>query len=458
MLLFLIIIYLLLTIVVGIIASRKVKNTSDYLIAGRHLPFYLATATVFATWFGSETLLGASSQMSEKGLMGVIEDPFGASLCLILIGLFFAKPLYRMNLLTFGDFYRIKYNHQTEIIASILLIISYFGWIAAQMVALGILFNVVADIPVHYGILIGSFAVVIYTFLGGMWSLAITDFMQTIVIIAGLLFVTVEIMTMVDFSTVIEQTPSEHFDFFPSERNFSSWLNYLAMWMTIGLGSIPQQDVFQRVMSSKSENVAVTSSIFAAFLYLSVAMMPLIIVMYTKVLYPEIYKGNTQLAIPNAVLFHSNLFVKVLFFGALISAIMSTASGAILAPAAILSENIIKPYIKNISDRQFLRITRLSVILISVVSLLFAFLNSNIYKLVGTASALSLVSLFIPLVAGLFWKKATPVASIISMIAGFVCWLLAIHFETELNPLLYGLAGSFCGMISGMVVRHKNSK
>src|SRR5688572_10771170 len=121
MLLFFIGVYLLLNMLVGVWAARRVKNTSDYLLAGRQLPFYVSTAVVFATWFGSETLLGASSEFIENGLLGVIEDPFGASLCLLLVGLFFAKKLYRMKLLTFGDFYRVRYNRLTELIASFFL-------------------------------------------------------------------------------------------------------------------------------------------------------------------------------------------------------------------------------------------------------------------------------------------------------------------------------------------------
>lgn len=389
--------------------------------------------------------------------MGIIEDPFGASLCLLLIGLFFARPLYRMNLLTFGDFYRVKYNRSTEIIAGIFLIVSYFGWIAAQMVALGVLFNVVAGLPVNYGILIGTFVVVLYTFFGGMWSVSITDFVQMIVIIVGLLIVTIDITSKADFSKVTESIPKEHFNFFPPEKDFSTWINYFAMWMTIGLGSIAGQDVFQRVMSSRSEKVAVQSSIFSAFLYLSVALMPIIIVMYGKFLYPGVDGEDGQLTIPNIVLQHSELPVRVLFFGALISAIMSTASGAILAPAAILSENIIRPNFKNLPDKKFLLISRLSVILVSILSLVFAFSNGNIYELVGQSSAISLVSLFIPLVAGLYFKNISSKAAINSMLWGFTIWMIALLRETELNPLIYGLIASASGLAMGMI-RNKKAR
>ena len=264
MLLFYILLYLILNVLVGIWASRRVHNTTDFLLAGRKLTFPFATAVVFATWFGSETLLGASAQFSEKGLLGVIEDPFGAALCLVLIGFFFARKLYRMNLLTFGDFYRVRYNRLTEIIASFFLVISYFGWIAAQMVALGIILNLVSGINLTGGILLGFLVVVIYTYLGGMWSVSVTDFMQTIVIIAGLLFVTISLVIQIPVTQVINDLPPDFLRFTPpASAGTTGWINYFAMWITIGFGSIPQQDVFQRVMSSKSERVAVYASFTA---------------------------------------------------------------------------------------------------------------------------------------------------------------------------------------------------
>lgn len=188
MLILFVLLYLLFNMGIGYWASRRVHNTKDSLLAGRQLPFYISTTVVFATWFGSETLLGASSEFAAHGLLGVIEDPFGAALCLVLVGVFFAKRLYRMNLLTLGDYYRVRFNKTTEQLAAFFMVISYFGWIAAQMVALGIVMNQVFGISTTSGILIGSGIVVGYTFLGGMWSVSVTDFVQSVMIIGGLLY------------------------------------------------------------------------------------------------------------------------------------------------------------------------------------------------------------------------------------------------------------------------------
>ncbi|GEO04292.1 sodium:solute symporter [Adhaeribacter aerolatus] len=451
MLLFFILLYLTFNVLLGFWASRRVNNTQDFLLAGRKLTLPMATAVVFATWFGSETLLGASSEFAEKGLIGVIEDPFGAALCLFLVGLFFARKLYRMNLLTFGDFYRVRYNRQTELIASIFLVVSYFGWIAAQLVALGIILNLVVNIPLIVGILLGFIVVVGYTYLGGMWSVSVTDFLQTIMIILGLLFVVGSLLIQFPFSEVMHQPPADFFRFTPVAKAYSTeWINYFAMWITIGLGSIPQQDVFQRVMSSKSEKVAVYASFMAGILYLTVAFMPLLISLYAKVLHPELMQQDTQLLLPVLILQQSSMWMKVLFFGALLSAIMSTASGAMLAPAAILSENILKPVYRNITDKQLLHLSRVSVLLVAVVSLGFALLRSNIYELVSESSALSLVSLFVPMVAGIYIPRTSSRAAFISMLAGMGVWLMALAVGTAINPLIYGLGASFLGLGLGL--------
>jgi Na+/proline symporter len=447
MLLLSIVLYILLTIAIGVYASTFVKNSKDYLLAGRNLPFFMATFVAFATWFGAETVLGASSQMAKEGLWGVIEDPFGAALCLILVGLFFAKPLYRLNLLTFGDFYRRFYGRKAEIVASLLLIASYFGWIGAQMLAIGLILSITTGISIKLGTVIGSLVVVFYTFLGGMWAVSLTDFIQTIMIIVGLLFALYEVSQgFSQIPQVLASQPPEFYKFFPSlnPHEFSLFITAL---ITIGLGSIPQQDVFQRVMSSRSERVAVYSSITAGFMYLTVALIPLILAVFAKVKYPELLKLDSQLMLPMLIMEHTSTLTKVLFFGALLSAIMSTSSSAILAPSAILSENLLRPMFKNLSDRGFLWLTRFSVILISFVSLLFALSGESIFHLVGDSSALSLVSLFVPLVAGLYFKGSNQYSAIVSMASGFFVWaVLNYGFEYEFS-LLAGLFASIFAYI-----------
>ncbi|MBP7272889.1 MAG: sodium:solute symporter family protein [Saprospiraceae bacterium] len=457
MLLFFIICYLIATIAAGWWASRFVKTTQDFVVAGKQLPMIVVASGLFATWFGSETVMGASSAFLENGILGIIEDPFGAALCLFLIGLLIARPLYKHNLLTFSDFFRWRFDRKTEFASAIAMVPSYFGWIAAQLVALAIVLQVIAGVPLFLGIFICTCVVVFYTFIGGMWSVSVTDFIQAIAIIIGLLILMIELLIEVGgFKPLVAQAPENFFQFFPNP-NPTDIINYIAAWMTIALGSIPQQDIFQRVMSAKSERTAVYASYLSSLMYLSVAFIPLIIAWCGKTLYPDIYtNSDAQNMLPLMVLRHSNIYLQILFFGALLSAILSTTSGAMLAPATVIGENLVRPYFNNLTDRQLLRIMRWSVLGVAMVSAMMANMNSNIYELVGSSSALSLVSLFVPLIAGLYWKRASAVGAIASMVAGMGVWLFFEWRPTEINSLVYGLLASILAMVLGSYIRPKS--
>ena len=447
--------YILFTLLIGVTASRWVKNSRDFVLAGRRLPLLLASTALFATWFGSETVLGASSEFVEHGLIGVVEDPFGAALCLLLVGLLVARPLYRLQILTFCDYYRDRFGTRTELLSSLCMVPSYFGWIAAQLVAIGIIFRVVAGVPTVWGIVVGTVVVVAYTYVGGLWAVSITDFLQTIVILAGLIWLAVDLTEAAGgLQTVLERPAPGFFRFWP-EASLNSISHYVAAWITIGLGSIPQQDVFQRVMAARSERVAVRASYLAALMYVTVGMIPLLIGLCTLQVYPELVSGvaDAQLTLPTVVMQHAGTGLQVLFFGALLSAIMSTTSGAVLAPATILAENLIRPHLRDQSDRRLLQILRGSVVGVGAASALMAIWQTNIYDLVAQSSALSLVSLFVPLMAGLYWKQATEWGAVAAIVLGMAAWLVAEYVESDFPPILYGLAASTAGMVVGSLWR-----
>jgi SSS family solute:Na+ symporter len=450
MLAFSILIYLLANLGVGLWASKRISTTQDFVLAGRRLPLILAASATFATWFGSETIMGAPTEFVENGLLGVIEDPFGASLCLLLVGLFFARRFYKMNIITFCDFFRIRYGRNAELISAILIIPSYFSWIAAQLLAMGIVLKVVLGWSLTYCILSSSLVVILYTIWGGMWSISITDFVQTIMIIVGLLVVSAVLYEKVGgFTPLIEAAPKGFFRFYP-EFTFKASVEYFAAWITIGLGSIPQQDVFQRVMSAKSADVSVKATLLSSLMYLTVALLPLFIGLCGHHLYPESDKDG-QMIIPNMVLQHMNLPLQIIFFGALVSAILSTTSSAIMAPAVVLGENIFKFFNPKLTDAQLLKIIRIGIIAITAACIILAVTRESIFDLVAESSAFSLVSLFVPLAAGIYWKQTNEQGCIISMVLGLVTWLICASVETEYPPLIYGLLASLGGMVIGIL-------
>ena len=185
MLLTLVIVYLLVTIAIGLMAAKRVQNSADFAIAGRHLPMAMIVTTTFATWFGSETVLGIPAKFVNGGLHGVVEDPFGAGFCLIFVGLFFAGKLYRMTLLTISDYFRERYGRTVEVVCSLIIMVSCLGWVSAQVTALGLVFNLLSDgvVSLELGMVIGVVSILAYTLFGGMWSVAITDFIQMLSLI-----------------------------------------------------------------------------------------------------------------------------------------------------------------------------------------------------------------------------------------------------------------------------------
>jgi len=306
MLLGLVIAYLLVSIAIGLYGATKVHNARDYVTAGRNLPMAVVLAMVFATWFGAETVLGISATFLEEGARGLISDPLGASLCLVLFGLVFARPLYKMNLLTLGDYFRIRYNRQTELILSICIVISYLGWVSAQITALGLVFNVLSEdaISQTQGMLIGAAVVLIYTIFGGMWSVALTTFVQMIVIVIGLLLVTQNAADQAGgIAQVFAKAAAEgKFEWLPS-MDALDILGWAAALMTMALGSIPQQDVFQRVNSSKNETVAVWGTTLGGLSYFFFAAVPLFLAYTATIIDPEMVKKfleeDSQLILPS---------------------------------------------------------------------------------------------------------------------------------------------------------------
>jgi len=446
-----IIAYLALTLLLGFWAARRVKNSGDYLTAGRRIPLFMSSAALFALWFGSETLFGASSEFAQHGLLGIIEDPFGGALCLLLFGLVFSRKLYRMNLLTLGDLYRNRYGPKVELLASVAMLFTFFGYIAAQLVALGLLLEMVTDLSLAQGIVLSCCIVSANTLAGGMWAISLTDFVQSILIVIGLGAVLWQLSGDVGgLDAVFAKTEPGFFNIIPA-ANPHDWLLYLAGWMTISLGSLPSQDIFQRMNASKTENTAVFSFYIGAILYLLIAALPLCIALIARQMYPDWLQGEVQQLLPRLILAQSPFWLQILFFGALISAIFSTCSGAMLAPASILTENIIKPLWKHkLQDKHFLLLLRLSVVLIAGSGCWMALQRNNIYALVGESSVLGLVTLLVPMFAALYSKKATPWGAALSMLCGGLVWYyFAYHTNSTVPALLPGFGASIAGMWLG---------
>ena len=455
--------YLVASIGIGLYAATKVNTAADYAVAGRSLPLHVVTATVFATWFGSETVLGISATFVKDGLGAVVSDPFGSSMCLVLAGLFFARKLYRMNLLTIGDYYHLRYNRTVEVLCTICIVISYLGWVSAQIIALGLVFDVLSAglIPKHWGMIIGAAIVLTYTLSGGMLAVAFLDFVQMIVICCGMLFIAYIVSGLAGGAgnVVAHAREAGKFNFFPPP-DFRQWLWFMAAWMTMMLGSIPQQDVFQRMASSKNESIACWGGVLGGCLYFCFAFLPMFLAYSATLIAPEMVKGfidtDSQRILPNLILNHTPMIAQILFFGALLAAIMSCASATLLAPSVTFSENLLRPMFRNLSDRQFLLMMRSVVLVFTCIVLANAITsNATIYQMVENAYKVTLVAAFVPLVFGLYWKGANSIGAMFAILGGLGTWITLEVTRTETSlwpPQLAGLLVAVAGMVAGSLL------
>ena len=476
MLLTLVGVYLVVSIGLGLIAARQVHNARDYITAGRHLPMAVVLAMVFATWFGAETVLGNSGAFLKDGLSGLISDPLGAGICLMLFGLLFARPLYRMNLLTLGDFFRRRYNRGIELALSVCIVVSYLGWVAAQVTALGLVFNMLSDgaITQGWGMVLGACVVLLYTLLGGMWSVAVTTFVQMIVIVVGLFYVTwIANDLSGGISTVIAHAvEAEKFDI-AAGVSWRETLGWVAAFFTMALGSIPQQDVFQRVNSSGNERIAVWGTTLGGFIYILFALVPVYLAYTALVIDPDmvnhllttVTEGEpSQRILPTLVMKHMSPVTQVIFFGALLSVIMSTASGTLLAPSVTFSENVVKSFFPQMNDSQLLWVSRATVVVFTLLVTWYALTSdATIHEMVVRAYRITLAGAFVPLVAGIFLKRANELGGALAVCFGLVAWVfgeILIHIEAIpdiIEPQVYGLIASAAGMVAGIAFGTKTN-
>lgn len=464
MLFWFVIAYWLISVAIGLMAATRVHNTRDFAVAGRHLPFYMVTATVFATWFGSETVLGIPATFLNEGLHGVVADPFGSSMCLILVGLFFAAPLYRMNLLTIGDFYKKRYGRSVEVLTTLAIVISYLGWVGAQITALGLVFNVVSggEVSKLAGMWIGSGTILIYTLFGGMWAVAVTDFLQMIIIVIGMLWIGGEVSGMAGgVGVVVSHAMNDGKLAFLPAADPKEVIAFVAAAVTMMFGSIPQQDVFQRVQSAKSERIAVWGSVLGGGLYFVFAFVPMFLAYSATLIDPamvaRLINTDSQMILPELVLTKAPLVAQVMFFGALLSAIKSCASATLLAPSITFTENILKPALPHLTDKKLLFWMRVVTLVFTVLVTLYAmFSKASIFKMVENAYQITLVSAFVPLVCGLYWRRATNQGALVAIFCGIGVWL-AVHLAGGESPFipaqLAGLIASAVGMVIGSLVK-----
>lgn len=425
--------YLIGMYIIAFIAQKRIHNTEDFLVAGRRLPLSLAWMTLLATWFGAATILGAADEVRSGGLRAVAIDPYGAGFCLLFSGLFVAGPMWRMQLLTVPDFFLRKFGRMAELLSSIIMVPSYFGWIAVQFTALAGMLNLFFDIPIELGLVLVAAIGTGYTLAGGMWSVTLTDAVQIILVLAGLIVLAVVVLMELGSGSVVSgwsrlgtETDPEMLVIIPTQ-NGTELLGWVGLFLIGSLGSVPGQDLMQRVFSSNSEKTAKRACLIAGVAYLAFGAIPLMLALAGNLLFPGEIDSDILPAMAHTFL---HPVVAVIFVVALLSAILSTIDSAILSPASVLAQNIFPRF--GYSDT--LRSNRLAVLIVAACSLSVAFMGKNAFELLEESYSLTLVGLFVPLMLGLYSRPQNRWAANAAMMTGSSLW--GIHYVMQWDYFL----------------------
>ncbi len=427
--------YTLLMLAIGYISGRRVKDMNDFLVAGRRLPLWMATATLLATWFGAGSSMGVAATVYAGDLRDVIADPFAASISLILAGFFIVGYLRKMNCYTVTDIIQKKYGKRAGIYASLWMIPVYVGWLGAQMLGLGTILHLLTGINMLWGTIIGAAVILIYTASGGMWAVTLTDIVQVSLIVIGLLIIVPGAVDLAGGWGAVYRNPEADLSLLPG-KELSGWsgtVNYLGNWMVMGLGCMVGQDLVQRSLASKTETIARRSSILSGILYMLIGMIPITIGLTAKIIFPRL--GITTEAfgsdLENQVL--PRMAIQVLgdihpvlltvFLSALISAIMSSADSSLLAASSLFSNNVLHTLYPKIPEQKMLMIVRVVTILILLIATVLALKVRSIYALMINCWASQLVIVFIPVVTAMYFPKSTKRSALWTMGTATVVWI-----------------------------------
>ena len=420
---------------IGFWSGRKINDLKDFLVAGRRLPLWMATATLLATWFGAGSSMGVAATVYSEGIGGVLADPIGASISLLLAGVFIVGLLRKHKCLTVTDIISSRFGHAAGVYASVWMLPVYIGWIAAQLLGMGTILHVITGISVFNGTLIGAVVVLIYTVGGGMWAVTLTDVLQVCLLIIGLVIIMpFAISKAGGFSEIVSHLSAKDLSLGPGEVTCATDITYyIGTWIIMGLGCMVGQDLIQRSLASKSAKVAISSSVISGFLYLMIGVIPIVIGFAARFVLPQYgitaetmgENLENQVMPRMAIIILGNLHpvLMTLFLAALVSAIMSSADSSLLAGSSLLVRNIIDSFFPTEEETSLLRRTRIVTIILLIISTVLAFTAKSIYALMINCWTSQLVVVFLPVIIALYVPKASRSTVWAVMIISTLVWL-----------------------------------
>ena len=439
--------YVLVQLGIGAYVSRRIRTEDDYLVAGRSLGYGLATFTIFATWFGAETCIGAAGSIYESGLSGGSADPFGYALCLLLMGFVFAVPLWRQRLTTLADLFRRRYGPGVERLAVVLMVPSSLLWAAAQIRAFGQVLSASSELEVSVTITVAAVIVIVYTVSGGLLADAWTDLIQGIALVVGLLVLVVSILNNGGGEALAQIDPARLQLF---GGGAVPPLEVLEAWAIPVCGSVLAAELVSRIIATRSPQVARRSAIAAGTGYLALGVIPVTIGLVGYHMLPGL--EHPEQILPMLAQQHLSPLLYTLLAGALVSAILSTVDSALLVAASLVSHNLVVPLRPGLTEEQKVRIARSGVALFGLLAYVVALYADGVYALVEEASAFGSAGIFTVLVFGLFTKTGGVRSAYAALVAGVGVWIVGAYVAGLPYPYLTSLAAAVAAYLGGSVV------
>ena len=431
-------VYLAVQLGVGVWISRRIRNESDYLLAGRNLGYTLATFSIFATWFGSETIMGSAGNAFRGGISLANAEPFGYGLCLILMGFLFAGPLWRRRLTTLADLFRQRYSVPVERVAAVILIPGSILWAAAQVRAFGyILSTVTTGVSVEMAIGIAAVFTMLYTMFGGLLADAVNDVIQGTVVIVGLTVVMLGVLIVMPAQEGGLLSGVGPVTLLPPGEAFSWAL--LEEWAIPICGSVVATELVGRIIATRTPNVARRSSWMAGVMYIAVGMIPLLIGVLGQRIVPSL--GEAEQVIPAVAQALLPTFFFAIFAGGLVAAILSTVDSTLLASSGLMSHNLIVPVFRVTDERRKVLIARAGVLAFGTIAYVQAIRAEGVFELVEDASAFGSAGTLITVCFGLFTKLGGPLAALFTLVMGVASYVAATVTGVA-YPYLLSLAAS----------------
>jgi Na+/proline symporter len=415
-------VYLAVQLGVGVWISRRIRSESDYLLAGRNLGYTLATFSIFATWFGSETIMGSAGNAFSSGISLANAEPFGYGLCLILMGFLFAGPLWRRRLTTLADLFRQRYSVPVERLAAIILIPGSVLWAAAQIRAFGyILSTATTGVSVEMAIGIAAVFTMLYTMFGGLLADAINDVIQGTVVVVGLSVVLIGVLMTMPAQGGGILSGVGPISILPPRETFS--LALVEEWAIPICGSVVATELVGRVIATRTPNVARRSSWMAGVMYIGIGLIPLLIGVLGQRIVPTL--GEAEQVIPAVAQALLPSFFFAIFAGGLVAAILSTVDSTLLVSSGLMSHNLIVPTFRVTDERKKVLIARAGVFVFGSMAYVQAIRAEGVFELVEEASAFGSAGTLVTVCFGLFTTLGGPVAALLTLLIGVISYLAA---------------------------------